>query len=101
MVSCSKSNLSPAPEIQHKTHVITINKFKFIPETIVVRAGDFVKWENVDIVPHRIADRMQKEWTSKDLLPNESFTLQIKKNTPYICKFHTTMKAKIMTLESN
>jgi plastocyanin len=101
LVSCSKPTLVPDSKILHKTHVITINKFQFTPETLVIRAGDFVKWKNKDIVPHLIADRTLKEWRSKDLLPNDSFILQIKKTTSYICKFHPTMKAKIITREGN
>ena len=100
LVSCSKPTLVPDTKIKHKTHVITINKFKFKPETLVIRAGDFVKWENKDIVPHLIADQTLKEWRSKDLLLNDSFILQINKTTSYICKFHPTMKAKIITRES-
>ena len=79
LVSCSKPNLVPDPKFQHKIHVIKINKFQFTPETLVIRAGDFVTWENKDIVPHLIADQTMKEWKSKDLLPNDTFGLKIKK----------------------
>jgi plastocyanin len=96
MGSCSQSIPVPGTQAQPITHVIEIKKFQFTPQTLVVRSGDFVRWENKDIVPHQIAEGTLKKWQSRDLLPKDSFTLQIKDSTAYICKLHPTMQAKIV-----
>jgi plastocyanin len=96
LMSCSKIIPVQDNESQVKTHSIKIEKFQFQPKTVVVRKGDFVRWENKDIVPHQIAERTLKKWRSKDLLPNDSFTLKIEGTTSYICKLHPNMKAEIV-----
>ena len=97
LMSCSHS--VPASDVPLKpvTHVVIIEKFKFKPQTLVVRPGDFVRWENRDIVPHQIAEGTLKKWKSEDLRPNDSFTLQIKHSTSYICKLHPIMQAEIIS----
>jgi len=62
----------------------------------MVEPGDLVRWENKDLVPHLVADITLKKWQSQNLLPNDSFTLKIKKPTRYICKHHPTMQAKLV-----
>lgn len=62
----------------------------------MVRAGDFIRWENKDIVPHQIAEETLKKWKSGNLLPGDSFSLQVKGSTAYICKLHPTMQARIV-----
>lgn len=96
LLSCSKTDLKADIINQPVTHIIEIKKFKFVPEILHVREGDFVRWENKDIVPHQIAEKTLKKWKSKDLLPTESFVLQIDGSTSYICKLHPIMKAKII-----
>jgi plastocyanin len=95
-LSCSK----PLPALRIKTqpitHVIEIKKFQFRPKILLVRSGDYVRWENKDIVPHQIVEGTLKKWRSKDLLPNDSFTLQIKTSTSYACILHPSMEAKII-----
>jgi len=94
--SCSQSMPVPDAQPQPITHVIEIKKFQFKPQILAVPAGDFVRWENRDIVPHQIAEETLKKWKSRDLLPGDSFTLQVKESTAYICKLHPTMQAKIV-----
>jgi len=97
LMSCSKKNPTPVVQTKPTIHVIEIDKFQFKPQTLVVHSGDFVRWENKDIVPHQIAEGSLKKWKSKDLLLNDSFTLQIKESTSYACKLHPSMQAKIIT----
>lgn len=94
--SCSKSMPPPAVRTQPVTHVVEIKKFQFTPQKLMVRAGDFIRWENKDIVPHQIAEETLKKWKSGNLLPGDSFTLQVKDSTAYICKLHPTMQARIV-----
>jgi plastocyanin len=95
-LSCSKSIPAAGIQTQPVTHVIEIEKFQFKPKTLRVRPGDYVRWKNKDIVPHQIAEGTLQKWRSKELLPNDSFTLQIKNSTSYVCKLHPTMEAKII-----
>jgi plastocyanin len=96
LVSCTKYNSRSPSIIQPRTHVIKIEKFRFIPEILEINEGDLVRWENKDIVPHLIAEKTLKKWRSKDLLPNAIFTLKINQATSYICKLHPGMKAEII-----
>ena len=96
VLSCSQPVPAPEDQRQPVTHVIEIKGFKFKPQTLVVRSGDFVRWENKDIVPHQIAEETLKKWRSEDLRPQDSFTLQIKDSTSYICKLHPIMQAEII-----
>lgn len=95
-VSCSKSIPVHGIEAQPVTHVIEIKKFQFRPPTLVVRSGDIVRWENKDIVPHQISEVTLKKWSSRDLSPGDSFTLQVEDTTSYICKLHPAMHGKII-----
>jgi plastocyanin len=67
----------------------------------MIEPGDLVRWENKDLAPHLVADITLKKWQSKNLLPNDSFTLIIKKPNRYICKHHPTMQAKLVTQTKN
>ncbi len=96
LMSCSKSILISEGEPKLRTHLIKIEKFKFLPKTLVVGKGDYVRWENQDIVPHQIAEGTQQKWRSRNLLANDSFTLKIHDSTSYICKLHPTMQAEIV-----
>jgi plastocyanin len=96
LLSCSKPINAPDIHRQPKTHIIKIEKFTFKPKVLMVEPGDLVRWENKDLVPHLVADITLKKWQSQNLLPNDSFTLKIKKPTSYICKYHPTMQAKLV-----
>jgi plastocyanin len=96
LLSCAKSITVPSVQTQPIVHVVEIKKFQFNPKTLTVRSGDTVRWVNKDIVPHQVAEGTLKKWRSKELLPNDSFTLKIKGSTSYICKLHPTMEAKIV-----
>jgi plastocyanin len=96
LMSCSKSIQISENEPKLRIHVVKIEKFKFLPKTIMVSKGDFVRWENQDIVPHQIAEGTLQKWRSRDLLTNDSFTLKIHDSTSYICKLHPTMQAEIV-----
>jgi plastocyanin len=95
LTSCLKTIPAPDARLQPVTHVVEIKKFKFQPNTLVVRAGDYVRWENKDIVPHQIAEETLKKWKSDHLQSRDSFILKIEDSTSYICKLHPTMRAEI------
>ena len=96
LLACSNTTLKSELEAKPKIHVIKIAKFKFEPKILNIEPGDYVRWENRDIVPHQIAEVTLKTWQSKNLLPNDFFILQIKSPADYICRLHPTMQAKLV-----
>jgi plastocyanin len=77
-------------------HVVKITGFKFVPATIVVKAGDRVTWINRDIVPHT-ATAKGRGWDTGELRPSESKTLTISEGATenYFCRFHPSMTARL------
>jgi plastocyanin len=76
-------------------HVMEITGFKFIPESLSVKAGDTIKWINKDITPHTaIGDDMS--FDTGQLKQNESknITVSSDQKISYVCRFHPAMKAK-------
>lgn len=96
LLACSNTILKAELAEKPKIHVIKITKFKFEPKILNLKPGDYVRWENRDIVPHQIAEVTLKKWKSKNLLPNDSFILQIKSSADYICMLHPTMQARLV-----
>lgn len=78
-------------------HVVEITGFKFIPESLTVKAGDTITWINKDIAPHT-ASADDNSFDTGELKQNESgsITVSSDQTLTYFCKFHPTMKAKLM-----
>ncbi len=78
-------------------HVVEITGFKFIPESLSVKAGDTIKWINKDIAPHTAtADDMS--FDTGELKQNESrsITVSSDQTISYFCRFHPAMKASLI-----
>lgn len=78
-------------------HHVEISGVKFVPDTLEVRVGDEVIWENKDLVPHTVtADN--KSFNSKQLDTGKTFKLKVKKagEFSYKCSFHPVMTAKLI-----
>jgi len=78
-----------------KTHHVVIKGFKFEPEKLDVEVGDTVTWTNEDIVPHIVTT---EKFKSKTMDQGESWSFKAKQkgDFPYFCRFHPTMKAKLV-----
>ena len=78
-------------------HVVEITGFKFIPESLSVKAGDTIKWINKDITPHT-ATADDTSFDTGVLKPNESgsITVSSDQTISYFCRYHPTMKANLM-----
>jgi plastocyanin len=76
-----------------KTHTVTIEAMRFLPETLTVAPGDTIVWVNKDVVPHTATSA--GSFDSKNIPAGKSWKLTIRKtgNFAYICTFHPTMKA--------
>lgn len=79
------------------THTVTIRNRRFRPETITIKAGDTVVWENNDGLEHT-ATAKDKSWSTKSLPGGASgaITFPQKGTYAYICKWHPTMRGKVV-----
>ena len=94
--SSAESGLSAARE-ETSTHEIEIRNFKFVPDIIIARKDDRIRWKNFDVVPHT-ATASDNRWDS-DLIANEaewSMTVDKAGVTDYICTYHPAMRAKLV-----
>ena len=75
-----------------KTHTVSIEGFRFVPERIEVAAGDTIVWTNKDFLPHSVTAAKAKI-ESGDLAEGKSFRLVAKKKgeIEYICRLHPVM----------
>ncbi len=77
-------------------HIVEITGFKFIPDSLTVKAGDTITWINKDIVPHT-ASADDNSFDTGELKQDESgsITVSSDQTISYFCKFHPSMKAKL------
>jgi|GEM_PF-4335873 len=90
----------PAPESAGDniaTHIVEIRDFKFVPETITVKAGDRITWKNFDVVPHT-ATAIGKAWDSGNLGLDAEWSLIVKKSDggDYLCLYHPVMQGRVI-----
>jgi plastocyanin len=76
---------------------VTINDFKFGPETLKVSAGQKVTWVNTDNTPHQVSVVGENGQRSDLMLKGQSATMQFDAagNIAYICGLHPGMKGTI------
>lgn len=82
----------------HAVKVVTIDQFRYQPETMTVEAGDVVMWKNVDSVPHTATATDGKAFDSGSIDTGESwrFTAVRRGTYRYLCTFHPNMKATLV-----
>ena len=80
-----------------KTHKVTIQGMKFVPERIEVAAGDTIVWSNKDIVPHTVTAAGAKV-ESGELQQGKSFKFVARRKgeMDYICRLHPVMKGVVV-----
>ena len=78
-------------------HVVKITRFKFVPDSLSVKAGDTVTWINADLAPHT-ATANDMSFDTGELKQNESgsITFTSDQTISYFCKYHPMMKASLM-----
>ena len=73
-LSLVAATVAQAGDTPAQTHTILIKDFAFVPDHLIVSAGDTVVWKNEDIVPHTATGRgvfdsqeidSMKSWTYK------------------------------------
>jgi plastocyanin len=90
-------------QVWAKTYHVIMENMKIAPETLEVKAGDTIVWENHDLVPHTAtaitsAGQSKPAFDSGSIAPNASFKFKAKRagKYPYQCLFHPTMKANLI-----
>jgi len=94
-LSLVAATVAQAGDTPAQTHTILIKDFAFVPDHLIVSAGDTVVWKNEDIVPHTATAR--HGFDSKNLNTGQSWSFVARKkgNYPYTCTYHPTMRAEL------
>lgn len=84
---------SHAAPVVHHVH---IESQRFVPDSLVVQAGDRIVWDNRDLVPHT-ATALTKEWDTGLIKPGAqaSVTLGRAGRVRYHCLYHLHMVATV------
>ncbi len=78
-------------------HHVRIKNMKFDPQTVVLRVGDSVVWQNLDLVKHT-ATSVKTGWSTADLAQGatESLVITAEMAGAYVCKYHPQMKGVLV-----
>lgn len=95
IISKGSANASASDKLA-VMHKVEIRKFKFIPDQLLVKAGDTIIWTNFDIAPHT-ATADDKSWDTEILKQGQSKSIVVSETMAiqYSCRFHPNMKAKL------
>jgi plastocyanin len=79
---------------------IKIDNFVFSPDTVTIKPGDVVTWQNADDIPHTVASSKPGAFRSKPLDTDDkySFTFASAGTFEYFCGLHPHMKGKIIVV---
>lgn len=80
-----------------KTHSVTIEATRFVPEKLTVHRGDRIVWTNKDPFPHTVTGR-SGGFDSRSIAPNASWRYVAGRvgTFPYVCTFHPTMTGTLV-----
>jgi plastocyanin len=86
--SCTSNSEKP------KLYTVEIKDMKFVPDDIVVKKGDTVRWINQDMMSHDVTED-GKTWASSVIPAGGSWKMEATEFTNYYCSIHMVMKGKI------
>jgi plastocyanin len=75
---------------------IDIRDFKYVPETVAVRAGSRVTWVNDDMAPHTVTAAGVFDTGTLQKGDSKALTLSKPGSYAYVCEFHPFMKATVV-----
>jgi len=93
---------TPISQVSVSANTVTIKDFAFTPQTITVKAGAIVRWENLDSVSHRVVFTDPTgniiKYDSSVLSPSQSWsqTFLSPGIYPYYCKIHPQMTGTVI-----
>ena len=78
------------------THTVAIEGMKFVPETLTVKKGDRIVWNNKDVVPHTATAK--GAFDSRSIAAGKRWSVVARKpgRHAYVCTFHPGMKATLV-----
>jgi plastocyanin len=79
------------------THTVVIEGMKMVPETLTVKSGDRIVWQNKDVVPHTATAK--GVFDSGSIATGKSWSHAAPKKAgkyDYVCTFHPGMKATLV-----
>jgi plastocyanin len=82
------------------THTVVIENMQFNPMQVRVVVGDWIRWENHDLVPHTVTAE-NGSFDSRSIEVGRTWKYHVKKRGSvfYKCSFHPTMKASFEVKE--
>ena len=85
-----------SPSARPATHTVVIENLRFVPQTLEIRRGDTVVWENRDLVPHTAT--AEGRFDSGNIAPKASWRHRFDAagTLPVVCRYHPTMKAQVI-----
>jgi plastocyanin len=91
------SAVQPAGSVAPATARITIHTLKYLPETIEIRKGETVEWDNKDLTPHTVTSQNGGELNSDSIEAEASWrhTFNQAGTFAYFCTFHPEMKGTV------
>ena len=77
---------------------VTIQTLKYSPETIEIKRGETVEWQNNDLTPHTVTSQTGNELNSGSVEPDATWSHSFSQpgTFPYYCTFHTEMKGTVI-----
>jgi plastocyanin len=88
--------LSPGALAAGKSHQVTIEGMKLVPERIEVAVGDSITWVNRDPVPHTVTN-VARKLESGTINPGAKWTYVVRRkgDMDYVCRFHPGMRGTL------
>ena len=99
--SCSsnKAKVNPTPSTPAAT--VAIQNFAFVPDTVRIKAGNSIKWTNMDTAPHTATD-LANAFDSGSLATGQTFnfTFNTTGTFTYHCLIHSMMKNAVVIVSN-
>ncbi len=96
LAACSAPVVEKAPGVlESADQIVTINNFKFSPDTATIKVGDTVTWKNQEKASHTIAVDGAE---SPELFMGDtwSHTFTVAGTFEYPCGIHPSMKGAVI-----
>ncbi len=92
------NTLNETLQLSYESYEIKIQSYKFSPETLRIKAGDSVTWNNLDIVNHTITSNSGNVLDSYSFGKDDSFSFKfnVKGAYTYHCSLHERMQGTII-----
>ena len=88
----------PSASVAPAAAQVTIKALKYSPETIEIKTGETVEWQNNDLTPHTVTSQNGSELNSGSIEVGASWshTFAQPGTFPYFCTYHDEMKAFVV-----